>query len=1447
MEANVLTAAAKTARPGQPAEVQRVVQLVSNAPGNKIVGLDGFLKTFNSKSVRAEVTLFRYVIQRKARRSLGGKFGKGLTQEVTENVEVNPNEDLFGLRRWLGGIRQDPSCVMLLNVFKVRDDALAAPLIFTEMLKTGRPILVTGAPPEIQDQLLAHIDLTFQQAPPSIQANPTLKSNLAVRVQRKKGFVATVRPVMELEGLPPAVLQKLQAINGGQDSTLNDAEVVNVCLLGDLATRYLPPINQFREAMRNNALQLPQLVSMFEILTSDMGLPQAVDSFKEFFTEEVQQDLSKIKSRAGLFGEVYRAMNAREAGTRGAGKQERMDDFFRKLASVVIRFRARTDPALWRRCNFLGDLDPSEQAVVNDLLPFHALLRKRVESGEAEVGAEFMSQLGAAIFGLVDLANKKPEALGGDKGLLKQAMAGRILPLFRMSKFSAASLVQISEANRPTLLNKEKFLSLFRKIPATLDELKELEDRLHAVLYLYEHVTDAVRKATLDVMVGHAKEREKRLRDIYILSAVPELVNYNFHLGEQAISPVERMVAFAVGENRLGLELRTEPADIDSIGMYVLPDEPHLGPLANDPHLVSQAYTALAGLRVERLVRRAVDHKINYLQSTYGDNFFEVIYEAVVERHDIPLSRNQLATYVQRRGLLGNLQAKGWRQEEENSLDDDFITVEAAALPGQKSQTAKKDFSKFPQRFEDLSKQFAALLERLKADAEGNPREENPAVLIWQLYRQGIYNLSMNAANEAFHKSVFNSYLKDMIAQISSENYSVFTKEIQQEGVKIFVPRAYSYLLSIGSRFGFLIGDKVVRYQLLASPADSKEQLDTVSRVFAEKIDERFAQPNPLPDIKALRALGEEIKRCNALWWDYSRHVAFALVDRVLSETIVAQLKPGGILPHNLWYLPDDTKLCLGPAVATSDLVPFQKVLQVPENMGNIQKNPKSSSTTIDDFTTEVHKIQRLKDELENLSRIAEDVLDILQNLTHSRTESPLVQKYEASLAKLIELLATPLRHFTEKEVQALHLMARTIRETLQAFYGTPGSTKDQLVGLLQNQLRARRSDGHLLKLNFTDTFILETTEIKVMQKVKKDSGEVVSRQKKMEVEVDSAYQTIATRIRDVIHTHDLLSRKNHIVFQPEGQKKKQLEYVLDIIDTLLALRGNSLTFYCDMTMLDESQLNDLATRIKPHHFFKIDELKNEPPKGMTDRVKDPLTGRLVARKPVEAKPAEAKTVPAALPPKPAAAAPAAAPATGKPDGAEPAAGPRPEEPQAGPAAPPAMLAQGAPAAAPAAAATAAPALLSAAPAPQPGALPDAKPAAPPSPAPLSPAPPSPAPVAPPSPAPAAQGQIYASPANPAIRYRFDAAQRAYFFLDASGPVPARAVPVALQDGQQGAVLMCKLPSGKFVCHGLCAGNLLAPLQQKQEPPTIYSFAFPSNIVRVVNEGGKPAVRVDPA
>lgn len=1337
MEGNVLVSGAKTGA-AAPAEPQRVINLVSNAPANKVVGIAGFLKVFNSPQVRAEITPFRHVIQRKTRRSLGGKFGKGLSEEVTENIEVNPNEDLFGLRRWLGGIRQDPANVMLVNVGKLSLEPLAAPLVFSEMIRSGRPILVTGCDASMQDQLLSPIDLTFAAVPPAVQHNPALKLSLASRVHRRKGFISSIRSVLELESVPKALADKIAAINSGADpSGLTEAEVVNLCLLGDLVSRYMPAIVQFREALRNSSLQVPQLVSMFEILTADLTLAQTVEAFQAFFPEEVRADPSRLKSRGQVFGEIYRFLQSREGSGKG-GRMERMDDFFRKLTTLVAQHRAKVDPMLWRHCHFLGDPDPVEQEMLANLRPYYTLVAKALEGGPQAITPEFMGKLGEGVFDLVQAANQPVNPAAQAQSHLRKAMAARLLPLFRLQKFAASSLVSISDKNREVLLNQERFLSLFRKIPVTAEELKALAARLRGAVMHNEVVSEEVRRSTLDVLIAYARDREKLLRDIYILSAVPELAHFGFLLGEAGLSPIERNTALAIAQNRLGLEFVTEPNQPKLVPICAHAGEPPLGTLKNDPDLVSRAYSTLIGLRVQSLVKRAVDHKINYLTSTFGENFFEVIYETVVARNDLPLSRNQLAWFIQQHNLLGNLQARGWKQGQENELVDDFLTLEVLAPGGQRRQRERRAFPDFDKKYAALAKQFAELLDTLKASAEKDDRGDNPDRLIWSLYRQGVYNLSRAEAREQFRKSIFYNYLKEMIAQISSENYSVFTKEIQQEGVKIYVPRKYFYFITIGSRFSFLVGDKVVRYQLIATPKEKIEDLDTLSRVFVEKLDERFNAPQPLPDAVALRRMGEQITRCNLLWWEYSRHLAFALMDRVLSETIIKQLEPGAILAQHLWYLPDETKLCLGPALVSSDKVPFQKILQVPENMGNIQKNPKSCSTTIDDFAIEVHKITRLREELETIAGIAEDVLDILQNLTHSKLESPLVAKYEQNLGALIKLISLPLRHLTEKEVQLLHEAAKAVKETLQAFYQTPGSAKDLFVSLLQNQLRARRSDGHLLKLNFTDQFILAKTEIKVVQRVKQGDS-TVSRQKKVEVEVDASYQTLATRIRDVIRTHELLAAKEHIVFSPEGQKKKQIDYVADIIDTLQALRGTALTFYCDQTMLDESQVQQLATRIKPHHFFKMEELRPEPPKGMAvTRSKDPLTGRPVM--------------------------------TAAANGRE---GTRP--------------------------------------------------------------------------APPAEETVLTSARDSAVRYKFDPATRSYAYLapETNEAIPARSLPVDLGTDVPARILMARLPTGKVVFHGLYGNELLLPLGEKQEPPTVCAFEFLDRKVRVVNEGGRPVVRVD--
>ena len=1220
---------------------QRVISLVSNATADKIVGLDRFLAAFNSPQARAEVNPFRHVIQRKARRNIGGKFSKGLSHEVIENVEINPNEDLFGLRRWLGGIRQSPASVMLLSINKIKEEPLAGPLIFSELLKTGRPILVAGADRSTQDQLLARIDVTCQHVPEAIQQNASVKAMLLARVQRRKGFVATIRHLMDLEFLPPPVQEKVVKINGGGDPTqLTEAETVNLSLLADLSSRYHNVLMLYKETLANSTLNIQQLVSMFEILIGDVPLKEALEAFSAFLGKDDERP-QEVRSKGDLFGYLNRFINATEGSSRATTRTQKVDQVFKRINSVVIGQRAKVDPLLWRRCSFIFDPEPEERALLSGLEPMTHYIEKTRDAGAEAINAEFKQRLGEAVFDMVRISNQSLEqAKNDDSALARQRAAGHLLPLFQMSKFQAGHLVQISDSNRGTLLDKDKFIGLFKNIPVSVEDLTGLCERLKAVLYRDQQIIDAVRKSTLDVIVSHARDREKALREIYIVNAAQELVHYAFHLGERNITSLDRLCGMAVAQSRFGFDVSLQPQRPNSTGLFVDEQDPPLGTLQNEPSVLSHAYTALIGMQVERLVKKAVDHKIGYLQETFGENFFEVVYQTVITQHDLPLSRSQLAWFVKRRGLLGSLGDKGFKSERENDLVDPFMTLEEMALSHSKPQRDFKEFQSFPQRFQEASKNFKQLLAELRSAGEQDVTS-NIRALLWSLYRRGIYNMERAEAKDAFRKCVFYSQLKDIIAKISSENYSIFTKDIQQDGVKIYVMPKFHHLLTLGSRFAYLVESKVVRYQLIASPAEVPEEVDQVSRVFNEKLEGIRASLETIADFKPLFEAAAEVNRATEIWREHSRHLAFALLDRFLSATVIRALRPGKIQVHNLWYLPDATKLCLGPSLSTQQTVPFTKVLQVPENMGNLQKNPKSCSTTIDDFTIEVHKIARLRDELDHYESVGEDVLDIIQNLTHERAESQLVGRYEQALQQFNRILSKPLRYYTEKDVQNLHAVSYLMKTTLQAFYNTPGTQKDQLVARVQNQLQARRSDGHQLKLNFTDAFVLEKTQIKVVQKVKQ-GDETVSKQRRVEVEVDASYQTLSARVREVIRTHEVLAGKRHIVLSPEGQKKKQLDYVVDIVETLQSLRGNALTFYVDSTMLGDEQMQLLARHVKPHNFFRMDDLKPEAPEGVQlEGVKDPLTGRMV-RRPAAAQGA-ANEAPAAAAPGPAAAPPTAA------------------------------------------------------------------------------------------------------------------------------------------------------------------------------------------------------------
>jgi hypothetical protein len=1220
MTGNPLVAVGAPPEPTAPQTPPQVVHLVCNAPPNKVEGLGEFLTVFNRDEARAEVTQFRHVIQRKARRSMGGKFGRGLTTEVTENIEVNLNQDLIGLRRWLGAVRQNPSNVLLLQVGKIRDEPLAAPLIFSEMLRTGRPILVTGVDNLARDQLLSPIDLKFQQIPAPVTRNYPLKTALLARVQRPKGFASAMRGLMELDCLPKPVADKVaQIATGGDLSGLSEAETINLALLADLVSRYEASLNQFKEFIKGGTLQVPQLTSIFEVITADLNLEQAQETFKPFLLEEGAQ----IGSKSHLFGHIYRFLIGTGDETRKS--QDRMGQFLRVLNNTFMRRRAQIDPLLWKRCSFLGAPHPAEEALLKTLQPYLTSLEKWIGSADGAL-EEAREHTGRCIFELATLANRDPGQMREDAEFAKHRLANQLLPLLRTKAFDTERLLYGNEPGE--LLPKEMsaFLTAFQALPLTQGDLEQIRANLAPVLRANEATSNALHKGVIDVIVRHSRQRVQTLKEIYILNAIGTLVKYPFHLGPHALNPIERRYALEVMPSRLGLEFHPHAVSEFSVPLFAQENEPGLGKLQNDPVTLCRAYARLMGLRVEDVVKRAVDHKINYLIKTFGENFFEVIFERVVRRNDIPLSQAQLARILKQRNVLGSLDEKGLRATALDELEDPFLAVGMRRVESRKHGEIPAAHADFEAEYQDSLNQFRALLADLKVSAENDPREENPKRLIWALYRQGICNLAREEARGLFRKSPYYRSLQELIARISSENYSLFHREGTSEGVKIFVPRRHSHFLTIGERYTFLDANQVVRYQFLPSPVEALDKLDEQSRVFMENLLSRFSAAEKEPWVLNLEACLAEIQRCTAIWSRFSRNLALPVLDRVLSETVIKELQPDRYEPKHLYYLPDSVKLCLGRATVGEESVPFTKILQRPELIGNIAKNPNTSSSTIDDFAIEVHKIGRVWEELRTYAGLCEDVLDIIQSLSHERSEMAAALNYEKELRQMLLVLNKPVRDIGEQDVQALHTHAKAIKEVLQVLYNSQSASKRKITTRLQAQLEARRSDRDLSKLNFTDAFLLPKTQVTVRQVVQK-GDERVAVQRKKEVELDATHQTLPLRIREVIRIQEFLQRKKYIVFAPEGQKKKQIDYVLEAIDTVLTLRGNAVHVYVDTSMLEEGQVNQLATRVKPSNFFDMNDIKPEAPPGMkVDFTTDPLTGRAMKS---EARPAGPEAAPA--------------------------------------------------------------------------------------------------------------------------------------------------------------------------------------------------------------------------
>ncbi|MDH4225456.1 MAG: hypothetical protein OEW12_07400, partial [Deltaproteobacteria bacterium] len=999
MIGNPLIPSKDSAETAKQERAEHSVRLISNKPPQAIEGLEEFLAVFNTREVDAVITPFRHVIQRKVRRNMGGKFGQGLSHEVVENVEINPNEDLIALRRWMGAVRQDPANIMLLQIAKVKEEPLAAPLVFSEQIKAGRPILITGADSSARDQLLSAVDLKFSVTPDLVDQNHALKTMILGRSQRRKGFMASMRNLMELDFLPQGLLDKITQISTGADTAgMADPEIINLILLSDLVSRYQGVLGQYKEVLANQTLQVTQLKNLFEMITVDIPADKIIEAFRDMVDTE-RVELAAVTTKGTLFAHAYQYITGEESKK---DRVNRKDVFFKRLFSLILRYRSQIDPKLWNRCYFLANADPVEKAIYQGTRPYHQLLTKSMERMEGleettPVDPILVEQTGRQLFGLIRLANQDPVKMREPAEFARQRLANRLLPLFSVAYFNTEDFVYHGQVKKGLPEKPEIFLQAFKKVKITLGELKRIAGNLGPLLFYNEMVSGEVRKATLTVISTHKKEMEQDLHKVFAQSAHEMLPYFTFHLDQKKLSPVERLGAAETLTRRLGLEVHPNPTTRSSIGLFTEATPPP-GKLQNPPLVLARTYQWLLSRQIEEATRNLTARKLNYLVKTWENRFFEWVYHHVAHRQGLAVSRRQFVEVMRERGPLKNLDEKNLDPETwDDSLDPFFpmaqpvSETDGASPPPQGGALAP--YPDFEAGYNRIHTRFRQLLNNYKTAAEENPAPLNPARQIWSMISKGICDMTGEAAALAFEESVFHNTLQNLVFAISSDNHAEFHPDTGGLALTLHLPVRWAPLQWVGDRFQFLDGDRMVVFLFSPLPAGEEETMDEPSRLFMEKLQEALDDPESGPQ-QALKALCFELASYQEQWIEYSRYLSVALLDNAVTEGVVKMSLPPPVLPKHLWYLPDASKLCMGKPVRASESISFTRVLRQPDLLGSVSKNPKVLSTTIDEFAVDSYNISKLRDDLVFIRDICGDVWDGLKTISYSVADGPLVERY---------------------------------------------------------------------------------------------------------------------------------------------------------------------------------------------------------------------------------------------------------------------------------------------------------------------------------------------------------------------------------------------------------------------------------------------------------------------
>lgn len=1114
------------------------------------------------------------------------KTAKGITVKERAVKTLQPQTSLKGCLNWMRVVTARFDRGLHLHLEKVRGTNGTA-LILSQIFARGQQAFVSGMDNGNYERMVAQPDITLKKIPPEIAKSPEIKNDYRQRGARATSFYAVLGDMAELTFLPKDFLDRVKEILPKRDPNrlrdFSEAEIVNVGLIADLLDRYKSLLANITMLVQSGE-HGTDLAAFFNMLTQGIDFAELKKALIPFTIESKR---ARIDNKRVLINELRIYLSRSDPG--------QLDDFRAKLTPIVIKARLAQDTALYRKVVPLKLADAEETDTLAAARQLYKALFDKLENFDpsrvdpaAAVPADLKQLTFEMLVGLTYLgeftAHYRPNYLPK-----KAALARELIGRFAFKEFNPATLQTLN----PKLPARGVAQNLTKKVPLTMGELLTTAKKLNRTLFPLVPLAATLAKSIGEKTKGRQEEDSVAAKKAFMEGAYPLLRNSDFLLGKAGQISTMHGAAASAGV-KLGLTFLTpeqaakkkavgqkfqQTKEFNSDGFISLmnSEEKRFLPLRAGLDADSQCYRYLYGEHVAGIVRQFISRKINYLQLTHGVRLFEVMYQHVVWDHQLEMSRYQLGMILFRQKIFEPVRLKEFgfnagAMDNGHERDNPWLHT--------KDENNKEESSKYPyvagrveKEYQAAGQAFNGLMKKMSemAKSNGDTESNSLSAIITRNYKNGLLDPYDPAFRKAVAESDAASALWHEVQQITINNLEELVPEdLEGEALEFTLPGAMAFLTLLKDSHTFKIEEKEFLFRIKGGRDMKASDLGARSQLMAKGISKVLNGGSGSPNVRLIKSALELIQAYCKSWSQFRRVSEVVLTDQILQETIHRAILPSPPDPAILRKLPPQSLMCLG--MSSSDQAKFNRV--------NTRPDLKGTFATLSQLANSLSDFQRLRQEMDEIRAVVNDVVQIIEGFNVSVFEAPYILRYAENLRELDVALSVQPENMDVEDLEHLQKCAMGIESMRREFFAKEAdfAPKDRWLNRVTIRLRQVRP---ATDLGFVQQLYGKGVKLPDTAEEENEAATQIQGQKA------DQHQTFTERAQSVIQYRRHLLTKSVFVLSP-GPKQRDL--TISVIDQLARLKGLFTPILADISNC-EVFLDDLRTRLPPHRLFNLNDL----------------------------------------------------------------------------------------------------------------------------------------------------------------------------------------------------------------------------------------------------------------